>query len=170
MHSRHELSAALSKSGCYQSEYRLTDNVREVSATTPKHTWGIVIHRQFFVSPNITNNMCLECTFLDSLGDAHQTFQKYLFTSECISAYLTRSKFNVVVCELEDSRIRLQACGICLSRNKWGMAGNCSKTSSICRQTCSICHSQNKWGMALYQSQTKWVLDCRSHCKSLLVL
>jgi hypothetical protein len=103
MPSRHELSAALSKCGRYQNEYLLTDDVREVSATTPKHTWGIVIHRQFFVYPNITNKMCLECTFLDSLGDAHQTFQKYLFTSECISACLTRSKSNVVVCELEDS-------------------------------------------------------------------
>jgi hypothetical protein len=49
--------------------------------------------------------MCLECTFLDNLGDAHQTFQKSLFTSGCISAYLTRSKSNVVVSKLEDSRI-----------------------------------------------------------------
>jgi hypothetical protein len=105
MHSRHELSAALSKCGCYQNEYRLTDDVREVSATTPKHTLGIVIHCQFFVSPNIINKMCLECTFLDRLGDAHQTFHKYLSTLECISAYLSRSKSNVVVCELEDSRL-----------------------------------------------------------------
>ena len=40
---------------------------------------------------------------LDHLGDAHSVFQNYLFTSECISAYLTRSKSNVVVCELQDS-------------------------------------------------------------------
>jgi hypothetical protein len=48
--------------------------------------------------------MCFVCTFPNNLGDAHQTFQKYLFTSGCISAYLTRSKSNVLVYELEDSR------------------------------------------------------------------
>jgi hypothetical protein len=105
MHSRQELSAALSKSSCYHSEYRLSDDVQEVSTTTPQRTSGIVIHSQFFLSPNITNKRRLECTFLDNLGDAHQTFQNYLFTLECILAYLTRSKSNVVICELEDSRI-----------------------------------------------------------------
>jgi hypothetical protein len=103
MHSRHELSAALSKAGRYYTEYRPATDIREVSLTTPQRMLGIVIHRQFFVSPNITTKLCLECTVLDQLGDAHSTFHSYLFTSECISAYLTRSKSNVVVCELEDS-------------------------------------------------------------------
>jgi hypothetical protein len=80
---------------------------------------GIVIHHQFFLSPDITNKMCLECTFLDNLGDAHQTFQKYLFTSGCISAYLIRSKSNVVVCELEDSPIEgYESFGFSLSQSQ----------------------------------------------------
>jgi hypothetical protein len=63
--------------------------------------------------------MCLECTFLDNLGDAHQTFQKYLFTSGCISAYLIRSKSNVVVCELEDSPIEgYESFGFSLSQSQ----------------------------------------------------
>jgi hypothetical protein len=30
-------------------------------------------------------------------------FKNFLFTSECISVYVARSKSNVVVCELEDA-------------------------------------------------------------------
>ena len=75
MHSRHELSAALSQCGRYQSEYWLTDNVREVSATTPKHTWGIVIHRQFFVSRISPTKCALSVPFLTVLGTLTKRFK-----------------------------------------------------------------------------------------------
>ncbi len=102
MVSRHELITALSSSGRYNTEYRPPGDVQKVSTTTPPHMLGIVIHRRFFMSPNITQKLCLECTILDQLADAHTTFQNYLFTSECIISYLSSLKSNVVVCELED--------------------------------------------------------------------
>ena len=103
MHSRHELAAALSKPGRYITEYRPSDDERVVSTTTPLRMLGIVIHRRLFISQNTSNKMCLECPILDHVGDAHSMFQNFLFTSECISAYLTRSKSNVVVCDLHHS-------------------------------------------------------------------
>ena len=102
MVTRHELITALSSLGRYNTEYRPPGDVRKVSTTTPPRMLGIVIHRRFFMSPNITQKLCLECTILDQLADAHTTFQNYLFTSECIISYLSSSKSNVVVCELED--------------------------------------------------------------------
>jgi hypothetical protein len=65
---------------------------------------GVVIHRRFFVHPNTTSRMCLECTILDQKRDAHSTFKNFLFTAECISVYVPRSKSNIVICELEDAR------------------------------------------------------------------
>jgi hypothetical protein len=103
MMSRHELSAALSKVSRYQTDYRPTTDVREISSTTPNRMLGVVIHRRFFVNPSTNSRMCLECTMLDHIGDPHSTFQNFLFTSECISVYVARSKSNVVVCELEDA-------------------------------------------------------------------
>jgi hypothetical protein len=80
--------------------------------------FGIAIHCQSFLSPNVTNNMCLECTFvLDNLVDAHPTLQNFLFTSECILACLTCSQSNVVVCKLDDSCIEgYESVGFSLSR------------------------------------------------------
>jgi hypothetical protein len=45
--------------------------------------------------------MVLECSFLTLNGDVHSTFENYLFQIEPITAYLCRSKSNVVICELE---------------------------------------------------------------------
>ncbi len=55
------------------------------------------------MDPNTTSRMCLECTILDQIGDAHSTFQNFLFTSDCISVYVPCSKSNIVICELEDA-------------------------------------------------------------------
>ena len=103
MVSRHELVSALSTLGRYNTEYRPTGDVREVSTTTPRRMSGIVIHRRFFVSPNTNQKTCLECTILDMVADPHTTYQNFLFTSECIISYLSGSRSNVVVCELEDA-------------------------------------------------------------------
>jgi hypothetical protein len=105
--------------GRYHTEYCPTADVREVSATALRGMLGIVIQRQFFVFPKITNIMCRKCTFSDNLGDAHLTFQNYLFTSECILAYLTCSKSNVAVCKLEDSCIEgYESFGFSLSQSQ----------------------------------------------------
>jgi hypothetical protein len=119
MHSRHKQSAALSKSGHYHSQDPPTEDEREVSTTTPLCMLGVVIHRQFFVSPNITSIMCLECTILDNMGNAHSTFQNYLFTLECMAGYLTHLQSNVVVRELEDSCIEgYEPFGLSLSQTQ----------------------------------------------------
>ena len=104
MQSRHDLSSALSNIGRYKTEFREPDDTRQISMSIPPRLLGVVIHRRFFMNRTTTNKMCLECTILDQLGDAHSTFRNYLFTSECMSAYVGRSKTNVVVCELDDDR------------------------------------------------------------------
>jgi hypothetical protein len=63
---------------------------------------GVVIHRRFFRNHN-SSKMCLECTFLDHVADPHSTLMNYLFTLECMSVYVSRSKSNIVVCELENN-------------------------------------------------------------------
>ncbi len=103
MVSCHELITFLSSLGRYNTEYRSIGDVREVSTTTPRPMLGIVIHCRFFVSRNITQKTCLECTILDMVADPHTTFQHFLFTSECIISYLSGSRSNVVICELEAS-------------------------------------------------------------------
>jgi hypothetical protein len=103
MMSHHELSTALSKVSCYKTKYCPTTGIREMSSSTPSQMTGVVIHRRFFVNPNTTIRMCLECTILDQIGDAHLSFQNFLFTSECILVYIPHSKSNVVIFELEDA-------------------------------------------------------------------
>jgi hypothetical protein len=104
MMSRHELSnTALKQLSRYKTEYRPTGDKREISSTTPSQMTGVVIHRRFFVDVNTTSRMCLECTILDQIGDAHSMFQNFLFTSDCNSVYVPRSKSNIVICELEDA-------------------------------------------------------------------
>jgi hypothetical protein len=103
MMSRHELSKTLKQVRRYKTEYHPTTNRRKISSTLPKTMAGVVIHRRFFVHPNTTSRMCLECTILDQNGDAHSTFQNFFFIAECISVYVPRSKTNVVICELEDA-------------------------------------------------------------------
>jgi hypothetical protein len=100
MLSRHELSSALSTAGHYKTEYLPANDERPISSSTPVGLLGVVIHRRFFRDHN-SSKMCLECTILDQVGDPHSTFKNYLFTSECMSVYVARSKTNIVVCELE---------------------------------------------------------------------
>jgi hypothetical protein len=101
MHSRHELSMALSNVGRYKNNVRSKEDVRDISISIPARLIGVVIHRRFFVNHN-NRKMCLECTILGQTGDAHSTFQNYLFSVEAMCTYVTRSKTNVVICELED--------------------------------------------------------------------
>ena len=101
MLSRHELSSVLSKVGCYKPDFLPTNDKRPISSSTPVGLLGVVIHRRFFRNQN-SNKMCLECTILDQVGDPHPTFKNYLFTCECMSVYVSRSKTNIVVCELKN--------------------------------------------------------------------
>jgi hypothetical protein len=103
MMSRHKLSTTLKQARRYKTEYGPTTDTRKISSTLPKTMAGVVIHCRFFVHPNTTSRMCLECTILDKKGDAHSTFQNFLFTAKCISVYVPSSKTNVVICELEDA-------------------------------------------------------------------
>jgi hypothetical protein len=103
MTSRHELSTSLKQVSHYKTEYRPPTDTGQISSTTPSQMGGVVIHRCFFVHPHTTSRMCLKCTILDLKGDAHSTFQNFLFTAECISVYVPRSKSNIVICELEDA-------------------------------------------------------------------
>jgi hypothetical protein len=63
---------------------------------------GIVIHQRFFMNCS-TTKMCLECTILGPMGDAHSTFECYLFTVEVVSSYVSKLKSNVVICELANA-------------------------------------------------------------------
>jgi hypothetical protein len=101
MLSRHELSSALSKVGSYKTDYLPIKDKRPMSSSTPVGLLGVVIHRRFFRNQN-PNKMCLECTILDQVGDPHPTFKNYLFTCGCMLVYVSRSKTNIVVCELEN--------------------------------------------------------------------
>ena len=101
MHSRHELSMALSNVFWYKNNFRSKEDVRDISISIPTWLLGVVIHRRFFVNRN-SKKMCLECTILGPTGDAHSTFQNYLFSTESMCSYVTRSKTNVVICEWED--------------------------------------------------------------------
>jgi hypothetical protein len=103
MMSRHELSTTLKQVSRYKTRYRPTTDTRKISRTLPKTMAGVVIHHRFFVHPNTTSRMCLECTILDQKGDAHSRFQNFLFITKCISVYVPRSKTNIVICELEDA-------------------------------------------------------------------
>jgi hypothetical protein len=99
-----ELSTALKQVSRYKTEYRPTTDIREISSTLPSPLVGVVIQRRFFVHLHtISSLMCPECTILDQKGDAHSTFQNFLFTAECILVYVPRSKSNIVICELEDA-------------------------------------------------------------------
>ena len=101
LQSRHDLSTDLSNRTRYNTYQRPPGDVRVVSISVPTRMIGLVIHQRYFVHGNSTK-MCLECTILGSTGDPHETFQKYLFSVEVISSYVTRSKSNVLICELED--------------------------------------------------------------------
>jgi hypothetical protein len=99
--SRLDLSSGLLNRTRYKNDHRdpKTDS-RVISETTPKLMTGVVIHRRFYEKPG-ASKLCVECTILVGLGDAHSTFQKYLFTVETIAAYINRSKTNVIISELE---------------------------------------------------------------------
>jgi hypothetical protein len=101
MLSRHELSSALAKVERYKMDFLPTNDTRPISISPPLGLAGVVIHHRFFRNHN-SSKMCLECTFLDHVADPHSTFKNYLFTSECMLVYVSRSKSNIVVCELEN--------------------------------------------------------------------
>jgi hypothetical protein len=102
INSRHELSSALSKLNRYKTDHQGKEDTQEISPTLPSRLIGIVIHQRFFMNCS-TTKMCLECTILGPMGDAHSTFECFLFTVEVISTYVSKSKSNVVICELDDA-------------------------------------------------------------------
>jgi hypothetical protein len=99
--SRQTLASSLGQKGRYITHHRQKSDVREVSNSVPTSVLGVVIHGRYFQN-HASSKMVLECTFLDQNGDAHTTYQNFFFTIDTISAYLNRSKSNVIVCELEE--------------------------------------------------------------------
>ncbi len=108
MNCRVQLSSNLGIPNFFSTSFLPLGDKRMVSTTLPKLIKGMVIHKHRFIRGDLQNNstmanMCLECTILDMVADPHTTYQNFLFTSECIISYLSGSRSNVVVCELEDA-------------------------------------------------------------------
>ncbi len=74
--------------------------VREIKA--------LIIHCQYLINQSLLNpmtseNICLECTILHEQGLEHPSYTSTLFDIDCISAFIIKSKSNVIMCQLEDS-------------------------------------------------------------------
>jgi hypothetical protein len=100
--SRHELSGSLSKVNRFKTDFRCKDDTRQVSISLPSRIMGIVIHQRFFIN-TLSPKMCVECTILGPMANAHSTFECYLFGIEVVSSYISKSKTNVVISELADA-------------------------------------------------------------------
>jgi hypothetical protein len=107
MHSRNELSMALSKVGWYKNNnFHSKEKMYKIYIYIYIHPHSVIgsCHSLMVLLNQNTRKMCLEsCTsILGPTGGAQSTFQNYLFSVELMCSYVTHSKTAVVICELED--------------------------------------------------------------------
>jgi hypothetical protein len=107
MHSRNELSMALSKVGWYKNNnFHSKEKMYKIYIYIYIHPHSVIgsCHSLMALLNQNTRKMCLEsCTsILGPTGGAQSTFQNYLFSVELMCLYVTHSKTTVVICELED--------------------------------------------------------------------
>ena len=67
---------------------------------------AVVLHQRYFISSLLydkctSENICIETTILTTGGLEHPSYTKQLFKVDCISAYITRSKTNIIMSQLD---------------------------------------------------------------------
>jgi hypothetical protein len=105
---RDVLCRDLNNSGKYTTHIRDAGDHRNVVRNFPTGVVGVVIHRRLLIStnlvqPNCAENFCLECTVLKQGGGECEVFTKALFNVPSVGAFITKSKSNIIICEVETS-------------------------------------------------------------------
>ena len=104
---RDVLCRDLNNTGKYTTHIRDAGDHRNVVRNFPTGVVGVVIHRILLISnnlvhPNCAENFCLECTVLKEGGEC-EFFTKALFNVASVGAFITKSKTNIIICEVESS-------------------------------------------------------------------
>lgn len=102
MQPRNKLNADLYKFGKFKIFSRIEGDVRCISTSIPRDVLGCVIHRRLYEGHDQLSS-CLECTLLGENGDALELFTKYLFSVDCVGAFVVKHKSKVIICELEEA-------------------------------------------------------------------
>ena len=99
---RQQLSANLISFTSFDLYERVSHDQRVVLMSLPKKVHALVIHKKYFKSPDPTlrtnvQNICIECTLLNKPGVPHSEYVKSLFAALCVSAFVTKTKSNLIV-------------------------------------------------------------------------
>ena len=87
----------------FKSFTRDDDDQREIMKSFPKFRLpGVIIHKRFLISENVvpklvTENLCIECTFLVKGGEEDIRFTKLLFSAKDVATYVQKTASNIVV-------------------------------------------------------------------------
>ena len=87
----------------FQSMKRDDDDQRVIMTSFPKYRLpGLIIHKRFIIKENVipklvTENLCIECTFLVKGGEEDIRFTKNLFHVKDVSTYIQKTASNIVV-------------------------------------------------------------------------
>eukprot|EP00978_Attheya_sp_CCMP212_P019562 scaffold54980_cov45-Attheya_sp.AAC.4 len=99
---RHKIQEFIRNPSHYETSPFQELSGRPVSSTLPKHISGVVIHNRYYLTAH-RNEMALECTILGQQVEEMTGYKHYLFSIGCISAYITKGKYNHIINELIES-------------------------------------------------------------------
>jgi hypothetical protein len=92
---------------------------------------AVVLHQRYLITGLLYNsstsdNICIETTILSKEGLEHPSYTRQLFKVDCISAYITKSKNNIIMAQLDGSNGRDDTYDRVggLSQNTYGLMDN----------------------------------------------
>ena len=104
---RQQLSQDLSQNETFLTMKRTSDDNRTILKSLPRGNMAaLILHRRLLINENLVdpvqpNNYCVECTILVDGGEEDPRYRLVLFRIGDVSAYVTKSKTNLVVSLLD---------------------------------------------------------------------
>jgi len=104
---RQQLSQDLSQNETFLTMKRTSDDNRTILKSLPRGNMAaLILHRRLLINENLVdpvqpNNYCVECTILVDGGEEDSRYRLVLFKIGDVSAYVTKSKTNLVVSLLD---------------------------------------------------------------------
>jgi len=127
------LSTGIADISRYSLVSRRPDDNRNIFKEMPalNEIKAIVLHQRFLITGLLYNNytsdnICIETTILSHEGLEHPSYTRQLFKVDCISAYITKSKTNIIMSQLDGSNTQETSFGATesLSQNTYAQGVN----------------------------------------------
>ena len=117
---------------------------------------AVVLHQRYLITGVLYNNytsdnICIETTILSKEGLEHPSYTRQLFKVDCISAYITKSKNNIIMSQLDGCNVREDTIDMVggLSQNTYGLMANSTSVGPSSSQQYEVNSTFNQDPFAL---------------------